>query len=382
MDKENKITPLDGYYIHTLDWVEEYMSDQNLVKNFYKEIYPDETCHLLDPKGIEPIHPAFTYKETRSFPRAFVAIIPNGRVWGPHGTIITPNHKLLWDVSLEWPSDLPPEQYPIFQQRELPAVTYLEGTVASLSFVGTPSYYHWFFDVLPRIHLLKESGISIDNYIINTHSSFQYETLALLGIPREKIIQNTDDTNFHLQAKNLVVTSVPNRSRYPKWEFDFLRNEFLNNQHINRLTEFERIYISREDAHYRNVLNEDEVMHVLARYGFKKVVLSHLSLSEKINMFASTKIVVSALGSGLVHLLFCDPGTKVIEFLPPNFVDICFWRISNFLNLDYYYLMAEGRGFPNVPDYDSLMEIGALGRIENIHIDINKLFGVLERAGL
>jgi len=367
---------LHGYYTDTLDWAKEQSAT-----HLYKEIYPDHTMQLIEPKAVEPLHHHFTYTDLRSFPRCYAAMIPNGRVWGQHAAAITPNNKLLNDVSQEWQSEIHPERHPIFQ-RELPPVRYTKGTVAALAYVGAQSYYHWFVDVLPRIHLIRESGFHVDKYIINTLLPFQYETLAKMGITRDKIIECTGKHNFHLQADNLIVTSIPNRSRYPKWVCNFLRGEFFENHPIERSSEFERIYVSREDANYRKVLNENEVMNVLARYGFRKVVLAHLSLQEKRNMFASAKIVVSALGSGLIHLLFCSPGTKVIEFLPPNFVDICFWRMSNFLNLDYYYLMAHGGGFDGIRDYNTMKEMGALGVVEHLTVDINKLISLLHRAGL
>lgn len=373
---------LDGYYVHTLDWVKEYTSDPNEIRRLYKEIYPEHTLHLKEPKAVEPIHKAFTYPEVHQFPRCFAAFVPNGRVWGPHAAVITPNNRLLNDVSLEWQAYHNPERHPIFQQGHLPPVSYTGGTIAPLAFVGAPSYYHWFFDVLPRIHLLRESGFQVDKYVINTYYRFQLDTLAKMGITPDKIIETTGNHGFHLQADNIVVTSVPNRSRYPKWVFNFLRGEFFENHPIQTSSDFERIYVSRDDAHYRKVVNEREVMDVLGRYGFRKVVLSHLSLQQKRNMFASARAVVSALGSGFVHLLFCNPGTKVIEFLPPNFVDICFWRASNFLNLDYSYLLAHGAGFEGVPNYNEMRDAGALGVVENLYVDTHQLSQLVERAGL
>ncbi|WP_052703076.1 glycosyltransferase family 61 protein [Paenibacillus beijingensis] len=368
---------VDGYYVRTLDWAIE-----TGVANHYKEIYPEHTMRLLKPKSVEPLHQAFTYNDLGNFPPSFAALIPNGRLWGQHAAVITPNNKLLNDVSLEWQSVVDPQRHPVFQQGQLPPATYTGGTVAALAFVGAQSYYHWFVDVLPRIHLLRESGVYVDKYVINTHLPFQYETLAKMGITRDKIIETTGNHNFHLQAEKLIVTSIPNHLRYPKWVVNFIRGEFFENHPIQTSSEFERIYVSRDDANYRKVVNEDEVMNVLAGYGFRKVVLSHLSLDEKRNIFASAKYVVSALGSGLIHLLFCSPKTKVIEFLPPNFVDICFWRMSNFLKLDYYYLMAEGAGFHGVPNFNEMMEMGALGVVENLAVDIHKFTRLLERAGL
>lgn len=373
---------LDGYYADTLDWVKDYTSDPALIHQLYKEVYPEHTMHLKKPKTVGSIHRNFTYSDHRSFLKSFAAKIPNGRLWGQHAAPITPNNKLLYDVTLEWQSVVHPERHPVFERGDLPPVSYTGGTVAALAFTGAPSYYHWFFDVLPRIHLIRESGFPIDKYVINIYSSYQYEMLAKMGITGGQIIECTGNHDFHLQADNVVVTSIPNRLRYPKWVYNFMRGEFFENHPLQLSSDYKRIYVSRDDANYRKVVNEDEVMRVLERYGFRKVVLSHLSLQEKRNMFASAKTVVSALGSGLVHLLFCKPGTKVIEFLPPNFVDICFWRLSNFQNLDYYYLMAQGAGFEGIPNYTESLEAGTWGVLEHLSVDIHELTRLLKLADL
>ncbi|MDJ1175384.1 hypothetical protein [Roseofilum capinflatum] len=53
--------------------------------------------------------------------------------------------------------------------------------------------------------------------------------------------------------------------------------------------------------------------------------------------------IVAPHGAGLSNLVFCSPGTQVIELFSPNYVETHYWVLSQELDLDYYYLMGEGK---------------------------------------
>jgi len=163
---------------------------------------------------------------------------------------------------------------------------------------------------------------------------FQWETLDRLGITTRNLLQ-IDGENFFLKAKNLVVISLQkNLGGCPKWACNFLRNTFL--KETNKPKGFERIYISREDASHRKVKNEEEILNLLCTKGFKKIVLSGVSFQEQIHIFSSAKFIVSPNGAGLTNLVFCTPGTRVVELFART-ANI-FMRIGSFVGLDHYYL--------------------------------------------
>src|SRR5690606_36018619 len=125
-----------------------------------------------------------------------------------------------------------------------------------------------------------------------------------------------------------------------KWACDFLRQELLVN--TEKIPGYERIYISRMNANHRKLENHDEVLRVLTAYGFRQVILEKEPVRRKIQIFNSAKIIVAPHGAGLTNLVFCEPGTKVIELFNPNWMLPCYWMISNHMDLDYYYLRGIG----------------------------------------
>nr|WP_256386508.1 glycosyltransferase family 61 protein [Hydrocoleum sp. CS-953] len=66
-----------------------------------------------------------------------------------------------------------------------------------------------------------------------------------------------------------------------------------------------------------------------------------MSLENQIATFAHAKIIVAPHGSGLTNIVFCNPGTKVIELFSPHYLRYYYWHISQLLGLEHYFLIGE-----------------------------------------
>jgi capsular polysaccharide biosynthesis protein len=75
-----------------------------------------------------------------------------------------------------------------------------------------------------------------------------------------------------------------------------------------------RIYVSRQDADRRRLLNEDEIVGALRRFGFEVVVPSTTGIEATLKAFMEADLVVGAHGAGLSHLAFSD--ADLIELHP------------------------------------------------------------------
>ena len=290
---------------------------------------------VLSPQFLPSESQGSNFRETEGEnPQPFVAVIPNGRAWGDTYTraVITSDNRLLEDISTGSPSL-------IISSDRLPPPVVIEGTVAFLAKNYCYNYYHWMFEFLPQIELLGRSGIdigSIDKFAVN-HCCFpfQKETVSLLGIPLEKIVE-TYNNNNHIQACQLLVSSVIREST--KWACDFLRREFLNDSIIG-LQKKQRIFISRKEN--RRVINEDELVAVLTKFGFKSIAPESLSVAEQVSLFAAAEVVIGAHGAALTNTVFCSPGTKVIEIFAPDYVNPCYRKLSSQVSLEYWEFIGE-----------------------------------------
>lgn len=79
-----------------------------------------------------------------------------------------------------------------------------------------------------------------------------------------------------------------------------------------------RLYISRDDAPDRRLLNEREAMMVLEPLGFERLVLSDMPVNDLVSAFANAEIIVSPHGSGLTNILFAPRRARVIEIDHPR----------------------------------------------------------------
>ncbi|MBP2626012.1 MAG: capsular polysaccharide biosynthesis protein [Firmicutes bacterium] len=365
--------PPQGVYQSTREWINTLCLEKSDAGELYTEYHPGDIFHSPEPKSLEKVmHWKFRRDNHHESPAAFVAIVPGGRVWGDNGVVITPDNKLLADISNEYNKTT--KEHPIFREENLPPVDYSLETVAVLASIWSFNYYHWMFDILPRIALLRSSNIAVDKFIINLSGAlFQQDTLSVLGIPEAKIIKSYNQ--FHLEAAQLVVPSLPGDLGYmPRWACEFIRKEFLIDRNIEMVEGYERIYISRVNATSRQVINEPQVRNVLAKYGFKSVMLDSMSLADQAMLFSSARIIVSPHGAGFANLVFCSPGTKVIEFFSPNYVNVLYWHLSNKMNLDYYYFIGEGNRSPEYVDPHYIWE--------NISVNIKTLIKTMELAGI
>ncbi|MGB3512048.1 MAG: tetratricopeptide repeat protein [Microcoleaceae cyanobacterium] len=336
-------------------------------------------------------------------PATFVAKFPQGRAWVvPQKNswmicnaiaIINQDNQLIKELSREYPGQLPGcknydlNKHRILELKELPALEEIDGTVAVLSGLSGNVYFHWMVDILPRLEILKSQNIDlaeIDWFLVNScQQPFQRESLKILGIPEEKILES--DRHPHIQAKNLIVPSFPGDLGWlPSWALEFHRRVFLNRIKESSNTETkpikfypERIYISRNNSRYRRVFNEEEVISKLSQLGFVCIHPESMTLTEQIAIFAHAKVIIAAHGSGLTNIMFCRPGTKVIELVSPNYIRHYYWVISQHLGLEHYYL--KGEDFTCYP-VRQLMYQNPL--TEDIIVNLNSLEKIMKIAGI
>lgn len=354
--------PPIGIFNSVKDWIA--TKGSSLTNKVYiKEIYP-ETPVSSNMENRPPCPSSWYPSE---FSGGYVAAIPNGRVWGKNGALITPDNYLLWDVSFEG-VDITPKNHSIFHVKALPKVSYIENA-ADLTHVYSGNYYHWMYEVIPRIHLLKQSGLTINKYIVNEFKQpFQSETLYQLGLKIEQLL--ITNNAFHIQAENLIVPSQPS---FPtKWGYDLLQKAFLGDA-MQQSPNKKRIFITRKWS--RKITNEDQVMEVLVKYGFVKLALESLSVAEQVKHFSSADVIIAAHGASLTNLTFCTPGTKVLEIFPPSYIIPHYWGVSSVANLDYHYFI----GMKGARDSQMLNRWPGG---DNITIDIPKFKAYLKKMNL
>lgn len=114
-----------------------------------------------------------------------------------------------------------------------------------------------------------------------------------------------------------------------------------------------RVFLDRGTAKLRRMTDEAAVGEVLERHGYTPFIAHYGNFVEQVETFHAADCVVAVHGAGLTNLLFCRPGTQVVEIFPENFVKSTYFWLSKRLGLDYHYVIG-GPG-----DYDQTFRAGA-----------------------
>lgn len=345
-----------GFYRDIMEWI------TSVSHGGEEKIDPfdfGEAAEFKLPKTLETEIHRYLMPYTLHPEGGYVAYISNGRVWGTSGAILTPDGKLIFDLSPEYDGRhnrmMTLEEHPALHRRKAQEHHHLHGTAAVLTFCGSHNYFHWLYDVLPRLGMLRMLNVPFESLIMNPnpHGYFVKETLSMFGVSESTVIRTREDLEY--QADRLVVPSLMMNSHYPPWTTAILRTFMLPGRDTT-LHSSVRIFISRSKASARRITNEDEVIRHLEAYGFVPVCLEDWTVAQQVQLFASARAIVSSHGAGLANLAFCSKGTLVIEIFHIRHVVPTYWMISNHNNLDYYMMYGQENGttqdrFPGLEDF-------------------------------
>ena len=194
-------------------------------------------------------------------------------------------------------------------RRWLPPLQTFNGSVAALNRCMSANYYHWHVDVLVRLMILRRAGISADAYVLDNISGFHRETLNALGISGDKLIPAHD--GLHLKPDRLIGC----------WETDWQAVRDVGMQltkafGCEAVRGDRRIFISRQRAKTRRLVNEEALLAALKRHRFERHFLEDYSVAEQVRLFREAEVIVGMHGAGLTNTIYCHPDTAVIELMP------------------------------------------------------------------
>ena len=201
------------------------------------------------------------------------------------------------------------------------------------------NFCHWLLDWVTRIPVCAREDNSIFKYIVADYSQkFQKDTFRSLGVDDNNII----NMNYEmcLKVDRLIVSSSSGRDfrhskhSYTPWAQRFFQNSFVPIKD-HKLLNSNRIYISRNKSNRRRITNEDDLVDLIKPYGFRKVYLEDLSLTEQASLFYLSKVIISPHGAGLSNVVFCRPQTKIMEIFSPYYGTASFYGCVR-TGVEYY----------------------------------------------
>lgn len=201
--------------------------------------------------------------------------------------------------------------------------------------------WHIWIDVISKFRLMEKrwsTNFARYCYILANQSNY-FEKVIQELFPDIKVV--VMPKNKIWQFKHLLVPSLSNSKdgvitpHLAQW----LRH-FKGLTGLKDVTPHRKIVVLRPGAKTRRIKNSDELL--LALKGWETVSLENMTIREQMKTFAEATHIVAAHGAGLVNLLWCKAGTKVIEIQNKNMIHKKVYPIlSHHLGLKHKLYLAD-----------------------------------------
>ena len=221
----------------------------------------------------------------------------------------------------------------------------------AVSLVGPwdTGYYHWFTEYLPRLKGIDKyntkTGTTPQILIPSNPPDWLTDSLELMGYNNYRELPAGS-----VRVNSLVVPSLVrgypsndtnegfiNSTRGHRWVASKVKD--YNSFSLNGKN---KLYISRNKAADRKLVNENEVMGLLEERGFNRIYLEDLPLKEQIKMMANAEIIIGPHGAGLTNMIFGKD--MIIIELFGKYVNACYYTMAQAMGHEYACIQGNPKG--------------------------------------
>lgn len=226
---------------------------------------------------------------------------------------------------------------------------FVERAIYLLTPEAEGNFYHWIFDCLPRLQLMRSHmGADLSDVAIVLHQKVApYE--------KESLRLGNCDTSQRLRlgkaevlaCSNMLVPKIFPDSPESRAEKVQLLNAFFQNVGLpsgGNACEGQAYYISRSAARKRRVRNESELIAKLESIGIEALQLESHTLEDQIRYFRQAHTVIAPHGAGLVLSAFMPKGATLIEIMNRHCPKHFFKHIAEARGLCYHAIYVEPDG--------------------------------------
>ena len=222
------------------------------------------------------------------------------------------------------------------------------------------NYFLWLLTYVSRLMLAMETGCS-DEILFpgeSALSSYNIRTIERLKIPMKNIMPY-DEVVWHVDRLTLVHDEPFRGNRL---------REFRDIVSCNSpRPPWRKVFVSREKAQYRRLVNQDEVWPIFKRMGWQKVCMEDLSFDDQIKLMSETRAFSSLNGAGFGNIILMPKGAHVFELCNEEIMSASFYAMA--CAMDHHYWL--GKSFLVGKDYryafdDVIVDIHAVESILNL----------------
>jgi hypothetical protein len=209
-------------------------------------------------------------------------------------------------------------------------------------------YFHWLNDVLPRVLAIRHFCIQYGVVLPEHYKNLSYITSSLnyLGINKIKFLSGDKLYFFKIVYFPTLVAPTGNFND----PITRLLRQAFHKPILSLIAPKRRVYLSRNLAQRRRVVNEKDILVKLKELDFEVVYTEELSFYDQVVLFYNTEILISSHGAGLSNLLFMQENSKVLELRAENdSLNNCYFSLASALMLTYYYQICSKENIDDNP---------------------------------
>jgi hypothetical protein len=236
-----------------------------------------------------------------------------------------------------------------------------------------PNVCHFLADHASRVALYRAVGVDLGQATVlgpELVAEYQRETATRLGIGAWR----STHPPARLRVKRLFVASNCRHVAHPAhWGAPGVVSSVRALFDLAPREPRRRLYVSRADVSYRRIANEPEVVALLTAHGFEVIVPGQLPFAGQVAAFRDASHVVGPHGGAFGNLIFCAPGTRVLEVFHPQYGTWAYAMLAGPLWLDYASMVARDAESDaaefNDPDYPLATRNAHSGRDMRVDLD-------------
>lgn len=209
---------------------------------------------------------------------------------------------------------------------------------------GSFNFYHWLVEIAPKLLCLNNELLlkyKISTIVVNDKvrdiENYQWILQQCLShLTDIKVLYSNQDESLYAEKLYFINTFNQTVFNYSKPKKIPSISTIYNKRIINTLSERlisanlikieeelpSKIFILRNDqavsSFNKRSYNQNEIFDYFKEQGFIGIYPDKLSISEQITIFKNANFIVGPSGSGWANLIFAQPGTRAISWLPKS----------------------------------------------------------------
>lgn len=310
----------------------------------------------------------FTSQEAITFPNYVWAYQPDKRKTTllHSGNVLTDGQALCTDF---WTENLLKERFHLQGRKRYETNTLVAPFSHYQDGYSIGGYYDFMYLVAAKLCRIENTfpkdlfNRSVVSYPL-FKTAYERELLTYIGFEPGQIL---DSRQYNITFKTCLLGSSGHWF-YPNEADVRVLRERLYPLIQNGDDKRERMYISR--AGRRRIINEEALICLLEQYNFRIVEDKPRSLAQQLSIYNRASVILGPHGASFSNIIWCQPGTHLVELFSPNYVVGHFRYLAELMGLQY---SAYYQGHPHQTRQNPIEEDISVS-ISDIERGLNALF--------